>query len=380
MIYPNQFHVELTQQCNLNCLHCFADASVQNMNELSYEEVVEIYKQMKELGIIYANLSGGEPVLNKDFFKIVKYAAEQPFETCLLTNGLLWDDVSIEKLCKLDPNRNLTIQISLDGPFEVMTKERLITKMQYDKIINTIIKLKSYGFSVGCLIVLNLLTAATSLDTIKYAIYELNVDAVQAIPLFPTGRACENRNILQGFWKEWSKFVIDVTNIKKTNAWGDKSQRVNIGFFTLYELTEPLDRAGMHDDIYNVWGLDVSSSEKFHMQTKRHYYCEAGQTELTISSEKRLYPCVASIRTEFGGEYIEGKNIIDVWENDKNLNWFRSVTKKVISQEPCNNCEYKDICGGGCRIAALEFKEDKYAPDPRCPKVQEYFNTNSKFF
>lgn len=372
MKYPNQCHIELTQKCNLNCIHCFANASLENTSEMSLKQFEDVYEQIAELGIIYVNLSGGEPLLNKDFFRIVNYAAKQPYETTLLTNGLLWDETSINKLSEIDSDRKLVLQISLDGPFEVMEKQRLITKPQYYKIINTIKRMKEERFKVTCLIVINSLTAAKSLDTIKYALFDLNVDAVQAIPLFPTGRAAQNSEKLQGFWESWSDFVVEITKIKKTASWGEKSKRVNVGFFTLFELTEPLDNAGMHSDIYDVWGLDISTAEKFKMQTRRDCYCEAGQCEMSISSEMKLYPCVASLRTVFGGEYICNKKLSDLWENDVKLNWFRCVQDKIIDKEPCKNCEYKVICGGGCRIAALEYVGDKYLPDPRCPRVQEY--------
>lgn len=378
MIYPNQFHIELTQRCNLRCIHCFANASEYKTNELSYNDVISIYKSMSDLGMIYANLSGGEPFLNKDFFEIIKYAVGQPFGTCVLTNGVLWTDDAIDKLCEIDPERRLTIQISLDGPYEIMAKERLLSLEQYQKIIDTIIKLKRNGFKVGCLIVINSITAVTSIDTIKYAIEELKVDAVQAIPLFPTGRANDNRTVLQNFWNEWNRFVVDITQIKKEKLWGENSNKVNIGFFTLYEMTYPLDSMGMHEDIMNIWGLDLTSEETFTKQTRRTCFCEAGQTELTISSDKKVYPCVAALRTVFGGEDIEGEAIEDIWKKSEKLNFFRNVKEKVICKEPCRSCGYRNICGGGCRVAAYELLKDKYAPDPRCPIVQEYLAMNQE--
>ena len=373
MLYPNQFHIELTQKCNLNCLHCFANASSCQTKEMVYEDVVLVYEKMKELGMIYANLSGGEPTLNKDFFKIIDYVVKQPFETCLLTNGLLWDEIMIEKICSIDKNRDLMIQISLDGPYEVMAKERLLTLNQYEKILDTIKRFKEKECKVGCLIVINSLTADTAIETIQYALEELQVDAVQAIPLFPTGRANENEKVLQGFWEKWEKFVIDITKIKKYKMWGKSTDKVNIGFFTLYEMTYPLDKAGMHDDIKVVWGLDLENLETFISQTKRNVFCEAGQTEMTISSDKKIYPCVASLRTIFGGTDLESGNIMDIWLNDESFNFFRNVKEKVISKEPCKSCEYKTICGGGCRIAAKELIDDVYAPDPRCPIVQKCY-------
>lgn len=215
---------------------------------------------------------------------------------------MLWDDANIERLCEIDVDRNLIIQISLDGNYETMSQERLITYDQYLKIIDTIKKFKGKGFKVGCLIVINSITASTSIETIKYAIEDLHVDAVQAISLFPTGRANYNKYLFE-FWDKWSEFVVNITKIKKTKAWGENTEKVNIGFFTLYELVEPLDRADMHNDIFEVWGLDIRDKKSFAIQTRRSHYCEAGQTELTISCEKK-YILVYLHYVQYLGEQI----------------------------------------------------------------------------
>lgn len=371
-MYPNQFHIELTQKCNLNCLHCFADANMSRNQELNLTQVKQICEKMEQLGMVYANLSGGEPLLNKDFFPIVQYMLDTPFETCILTNGLLWNYNLIKKLSDLDNGKKLTIQISLDGMYKVMHRQRGMSKKQFQKIINVISLFRQFGFRVGILIVVNDLTIATSIHTIRYALKELHVDAVQAIPMFPTGRAEKNLDTLQLFWNDWEKFVIEITNIKKYEKWGADSQKVNIGFFSLYEIVLPLDNAGMHDEIEKVWGLDITSVETFKKQTKREHFCEAGQSEMVISSEGKIYPCIAALGSCFSSSDIKSSDIVTIWKEDEVLNFFRTVKNKVTCHEPCNQCEYKDICGGGCRVATKSLLNDMYAPDPRCPKVQMY--------
>jgi radical SAM protein with 4Fe4S-binding SPASM domain len=338
---------------------------------MSIEQVRNIYKQISELGIIYVNISGGEPILNKDFFQIIEFAAKQPYNTCLLTNGTLWDNNLINRLSEADPERAIMIQFSLDGKYEIMKEQRLVTRTEFDNILESINSFKSLGFTVGCLHVVNSLTVEKSLDTIKYLLSEIQVDVVQVVPLFPSGRAANNRVILDKFWDQWSELIVEVTKIKKLSLWGERSNRFNIGFFTLFELVLPLDKAGMHDDIFNVWELDVSSKKGFWENTHRDFFCEGGRSELAISANLELFPCVASLRTEFiAGELLKN-SLNELWLNSEMLHWFRNSLNKVILKEPCSSCSYKDICGGGCRISALEIAGDRYSPDPRCPIVRE---------
>lgn len=64
---------------------------------------------------------------------------------------------------------------------------------------------------------------------------------------------------------------------------------------------------------------------------------------------------------------------MELWRDSEMLGWFRKdVVAQVLKREPCASCRYGAICGGGCRIAALELTGDRYCPDRRCPKVLAY--------
>lgn len=373
MNYPNQCYLELTQRCNLKCLHCFANGSWNQSSDMTLKQVKDIYHQLESLGVISVNISGGEPLLNRDFFSIMEFASQQPYTTHLLTNGTLWDEASINRLAEVDPHRNIIIQISLDGPsYAVMSKQRYITRSQYDQILKTIQRLQELGFSVTSLYVVSALTVAHTVETIHQAIFDLGISSMQVIPLFPAGRAALFRGELDDFWTDWSKLVVEVTKIKKYALWGKESFRFNMGFFNLYELVEPLDTSDMHDDICGVWGLDVSSKEAFLHQTRRDFYCESGRSELAISSDLQLFPCVASLRTSFKAGNLQEHTLQELWDKSEVLNWYRTELPRVIEREPCSSCTYKEICGGGCRISAQELCGDRYQPDPRCPKVRKF--------
>jgi radical SAM protein with 4Fe4S-binding SPASM domain len=69
---PVHLQVEPTNKCNLVCIMCPRDGLVQNSERMPLERFRFIYDQIKPRRI---NLSGlGEPLLNKDIFKMSSYA------------------------------------------------------------------------------------------------------------------------------------------------------------------------------------------------------------------------------------------------------------------------------------------------------------------
>ncbi len=126
----------LTKACNLNCRHCSVSAGKKLYNELSLEEIFVILNQLKKLNIKKIELTGGEPLLRKDLFAIIKYAKKKGFIVKLLTNGSLLTKKMLKKLenCNLDK-----IAVSLDGlSFDVYRKIRPVNKELFDNVINNI--------------------------------------------------------------------------------------------------------------------------------------------------------------------------------------------------------------------------------------------------
>ncbi len=106
--------IEITGQCNLSCLHCYMDATETNFgSDLTYDELIKfadsLTKISKWIEIVF---TWGEPLMRKDFNKILKYYYELGFRCYMVTNGTLliksrfeeikkyisWIDISIDWL------------------------------------------------------------------------------------------------------------------------------------------------------------------------------------------------------------------------------------------------------------------------------------------
>jgi len=104
---------ELTNQCNLRCIHCYNESCETNdTQELSTDEVKKIIDQADEIGVWQFDLTGGEIFMRSDIMEILKYLHEKHFAVRIATNGTLIDDEIIVQLEQLKIRAYTT---SLDG-------------------------------------------------------------------------------------------------------------------------------------------------------------------------------------------------------------------------------------------------------------------------
>ena len=110
------FHLRLLEKCNLKCTSCYAKEhdKVQIMDFKLFKDILneikKITRSRQDKSVIY--LSGGEPLLHPDFFRMLDYCFSQFDRVSILTNGVLIEK-HIKKL--LPYKEKLCVQVSLDG-------------------------------------------------------------------------------------------------------------------------------------------------------------------------------------------------------------------------------------------------------------------------
>jgi radical SAM protein with 4Fe4S-binding SPASM domain len=107
---PMSIHFELTQRCNLRCIHCLF--THETADELSTEEILRILMQLKEIGVFSLSLSGGEIFARKDIEAILDFLMIQRFMVIIYTNGTLLNQCIIKKIAALNP---FSVEISVYG-------------------------------------------------------------------------------------------------------------------------------------------------------------------------------------------------------------------------------------------------------------------------
>lgn len=125
--------------CLCDCVYCY-QASSKTGSQITLKDVKRMIDQMKKLGSIYLQILGhGEPLLNKDFFDIVRYANHNGIYVSLFTCGdVLGDDNIAMKIHGIDGleviQRLKKMDISLFIKYELKNQDHIAQRQGYSAI------------------------------------------------------------------------------------------------------------------------------------------------------------------------------------------------------------------------------------------------------
>ncbi len=88
-LYPLHVQVEITDNCNLNCRYCYRNSffNSENSKEINLSKLKKFLSSLKKRNLLEVGITGGEPTINSNFLKILKYLLKN-FEVIeLITNG-----------------------------------------------------------------------------------------------------------------------------------------------------------------------------------------------------------------------------------------------------------------------------------------------------
>lgn len=148
----NYLRISLTDRCNLRCFYCMPEEGIELMEKpsiMTLEEIVDIAKKFVDLGVDTIRLTGGEPLVRKNFDFLARELIKLGVTLKLTTNGIL-----IDKYLDLFEEIGLRkINVSLDTLDKA--KAAFITKRDYyDRIMTNIDAAIDRGIHVKLNIVL----------------------------------------------------------------------------------------------------------------------------------------------------------------------------------------------------------------------------------
>ncbi len=90
---------ELTRSCNLACSHCRASSKHGSYpNELTTSECFKLIDDIVSFSSPVIILTGGEPLVRKDIFKIAEYGKSKGLTMVMAPNGTLLTDENVKKI------------------------------------------------------------------------------------------------------------------------------------------------------------------------------------------------------------------------------------------------------------------------------------------
>jgi radical SAM protein with 4Fe4S-binding SPASM domain len=156
---PLQVSIEVTRRCPLECLHCYNNLPMGDVEakqqELSKEEHFQMLDELVEMGCFWLLYTGGEIFARKDFLEIYTYAKQKGFLITLFTNGTIINEQIADYLAQWPP---FAIEITLYGRTRETYEALTAIPGSYDRCLRGIKLLKERGLP------LKLKTVATSIN------------------------------------------------------------------------------------------------------------------------------------------------------------------------------------------------------------------------
>lgn len=113
--YPlSGLNIELTNNCNLKCIHCYGDFGHNFcLNYINYEWIMTNMEVFDSLNVKQVSITGGEATLHPKFNLICEELLKHGYELCVFTNGTNY--YAIKSLLENTLEYKYTIKVSLDG-------------------------------------------------------------------------------------------------------------------------------------------------------------------------------------------------------------------------------------------------------------------------
>jgi radical SAM protein with 4Fe4S-binding SPASM domain len=315
---------ELTLRCNLNCRHCGSRAGRARDDELGLNEALALVDQLAELGCQFLTLSGGEPLLRRDWPIIAQRLIERGVTVGMVTNGILWNDAQAELVRTVGLE---TVAFSLDGFKESHEYQRRVSG-QWQQVLDAIDSCVRNDIRASVVTTINRRNM-TELSELRRLLYDHGVQRWQLQFATPTGNMADNRGLLMDP-RDLLQIIPQIACMCKDDELPKVYPGHDVGYYGEHE-----EALRSHVEQLPVWTG-----------------CSAGCSVIGIESNGNIKGCL-SLPSAMNGEdrFIEGNvrqhRLSEIWNRPHAFAYNRDFTVDKLGGF-CKTCEYAEVCRGGC--------------------------------
>lgn len=349
--YPSRYirtaHWSITGKCNYRCKHCYMSAPDARLGELDHDTIMSMVQQLIDCGVQEVSLTGGEPLVRRDFMEIVDALLAGGITiTTIYSNGRLVTDKLLDELDKrgIHPEFNMSFD-GVDGWHDWLRGIPGAGRIAEEAFI----RCREKGFPTGA----------------EMCIHNGNKHLLR-----------ETINKLA----EWGCRSLKTNPISNVGAWkeGGYGESISIEeLFTLYldyiphyyedgmpltlQLGGFFSASPKHPDRYDIPLLKNCTNPD------TTCVCGHARMVLYISAEGRALPCMALSGMEIQKEFplIPELGLKTCISDSRYMRLIDTRASEILKHNPeCRECEHAMQCLAGCRASALEnAPDDILAPD-----------------
>ncbi|MFN7106203.1 MAG: radical SAM protein, partial [Pyrobaculum sp.] len=330
----------ITRRCNLRCVHCYIDAGVETVEELSTREALDVVDQMAEVGVPLILFTGGEPLARRDFFEIAQYAKDRGIKLVLSTNGTL---ITPEVAKWLKEVGFVYVGVSLDSVRKEFHDQFRGASGSFASAITGIKNALNVGLDVGLRFVITAKNIHEVGEYIDFAA-SLGVKRVTFYHLSAAGRA-------QRLSDEWWYTPEQYRGFMETLILKAREYKGRLEIETTL---------APYDGIYIALTIG-GGDERYLRFVESTGGC--GRKIVSIYPSGDVYPCQFIDFYKLGN--IREKRLKEILRGGK-LEVFIN-TENYLRGPKCSACRFKQYCKGGDRARAYYLTGDMFGDDPQCP-------------
>ena len=267
---------EIIEKCPNNCIFCSSRSDMSKCHQVDFETFKDVINFFQSKGgMSEISFSGGEPLLHKNIYEMIKFCHDIRIKTTLYTSGILIrenrfhsDNIHIQKILdqlndfrEISKDEFATLQncgldkIVFDFQASEVEEYNLLmgTSNNMSHIIKSLVNVSYFKFEKSIHFVPNKINISQFPDILEIA--ELtNIDELRILRFVPQGRGLDNKNRLLLAETELENFLSNIIKLKTSKT------KIKIGI--------PLTKNNTH-------------------------ICSAGKDKIVIRYDGQILPCPA---------------------------------------------------------------------------------------
>jgi pyrroloquinoline quinone biosynthesis protein E len=318
---------ELTHACPLHCPYCSNPLELTKRSaELSTVEWARVFAEAAELGVVFAHLSGGEPLLRPDLAELVGAAESAGIYTQLVTSGLALTRARLESLIAAGLR---SIQLSIQDATASSSDRIAGRAASFTAKERAAEVIREAGLPLG----LNVVLHRQNLDRIEELIELGERWGAERIELANTqfyGWALRNRSALLPTRDQLERAEAVVAHAR---------QRLSGRIELVWVVSDYYE--GSPKPCMGGWGA----------------------RSITVAPDGTALPCPAAYTLPLELPSVRDYSLAEIWLESKA---FRAYRGTEWMSEPCRSCPKREVDFGGCRCQAFALTGDPARTDPVC--------------
>ena len=331
---------EVTQACDLACVHCRASAqSERHPSELSTEQGYRLLDEIRRFGEPLMVFTGGDPLKRPDLFDLVRHSVSIGLRTNVTPSATpLLTAEAIEAFKTAGVTR---MAISLDGPDAASHDDFRGIPGTFDRAMFALSHARDIGLDTQLQTTVTRRNMARLPEMAEIA-KQVRTKMWSLFFLIVTGRAAEEDDLRAAEYEQVFEFMYDLS---KTAPFGVKTTEA------------------MHYRRYVAQRIKAEHGVTENENAKGVAWRTAGVSDgkgfVFVSHTGEIFP--SGFLPVSGGNVLQD-SLTTVYRDAPLFRTLRDTTQR---EGKCGICEYQKICGGS-RSRAYALTGDYLAEDPRC--------------